>query len=119
MSKYNLNDKSFRLLENSDHGAVSDRTTFHYTQEDEIVTATYQGGGVMDGQILAKWQSEDQLEMRYHCVMNDHSLKAGQAIAKVLLNKQGLLELHLDWKWFGIQAEKGHSIYIEVDTKTK
>ena len=53
MPPINLNKKIFRLIENSDHGAVSGSTMFHYNQSGNIITATYTGGGVLNGQILA------------------------------------------------------------------
>ena len=110
----NLNNKVFRLLSNSDHGAVSGSTIFHYKQLNGKVTASYSGGEVIDGQILAAWRSPDQLEMRYQCIMKDHTLKAGKAIAKVKINDVGLIELHLDWQWLGGNSERGTSVYIEV-----
>jgi len=46
--------------------------------------------------------------------MDDHSLKTGKAMAIVQINKDGLIELHLDWQWLGSNSGKGNSIYIEV-----
>ncbi len=114
MPSFNLNDKRFRLLENSANGAVTDDTTFHYSQKDDVITAIYSGGGVMDGQVMATWGPSGQLEMRYHCIMDDHTLKAGKALADALLNDSGLIELHLDWEWLGDTLEKGNSVYIEI-----
>lgn len=113
MGKFNLDNRQFQLLVNSDNGAVSDQTTFHYTEEDGLVTATYAGGSVIEGQIIGKWISDDQLDMRYHCILQDHSLKAGKAIAQVIKNNDARIELHLDWQWLG-RGDKGKSVYIET-----
>ena len=109
-----LDNKKFQLLGNSDHGSVSEDTTFHYRQQNDIVTAMHKGGGVLGGQILATWRSTEQLEMRYHYIMHNHSLKAEKAIALVKENDDGLIELHLDWKWLGDNIELGNSVYIEI-----
>jgi len=114
MPSFDLNNRKFQLLQNSDHGAVSDQTSFLYKQEGNLITADYSGGGVKAGKIIAAFRSEDLLEMRYQCVMDDRTLKAGKAMAKVILNDKSLIELHLDWEWLDDGDEKGKSVYVEL-----
>ena len=119
MALVNLNNRHFQLLSNADHGVVSAQTSFHYQHEGNLVTAKYDGGGVKAGRIIATFRSDDLLEMRYQCILDDETLKAGKAFAKVKLNKAGLIELHLNWEWLGAgEGEKGQSVYVEVGLRS-
>lgn len=50
---YNLEGKTFRSVANSDNGDVSGETVFHYRQQGTVVTATYSGGDVLAGHLIA------------------------------------------------------------------
>ena len=52
--------------------------------------------------------------MLYQCLTIDNELKAGQAIANVIIHTNEKIELHLDWKWIGSHKGTGTSIYVEV-----
>lgn len=113
MSKFNFNNKTFTLLQNSPNGNVSNETVFKYQQNGDLVTAEYVGGTIKYGKIIAILQG-DILEMLYQCVTTDNQLKAGKAIAKIILTAEGKLKLSLNWEWLQAGNEKGQSEYIEV-----
>ncbi|MFT4665697.1 MAG: hypothetical protein ACI8YQ_002912 [Polaribacter sp.] len=52
--------------------------------------------------------------MRYHCLTTEDVLKSGKAIAKVILNEEQKILLHLDWEWLDGGGEKATSVYIEM-----
>lgn len=54
MSSFNLNNKSFALLQNSEKGEVDSDTIFKYQQEAKLVTAEYCGWCIKYGK-LEKW----------------------------------------------------------------
>jgi hypothetical protein len=45
--RYNLEGVVFRSVSNTANGDVDSRTVFLYRQADDIVTATYSGGGAL------------------------------------------------------------------------
>ena len=101
------------MVDNSSEGKVNTDTLFQYSQKDQLIEATYMGGPIIKGYIIATLEA-DTLSMLYQCLTIDNELKAGQALAKVILNKDEKLELHLDWKWIGSHKGTGTSIYVQV-----
>jgi len=112
MKKINFHNKSFKLLENSSNGKVNSEAIFNYQQEGDLVTAEYSGGGVIYGKIIAEHQG-DSLKMLYQCYTEEQELKAGKAIADIVITEEDKIKLSLNWKW--LESEKtGTSIYIEI-----
>ena len=65
MTAINYHGRTFRSVNNSSNGEVDPDTIFHYSQKDEIVWATYQGGAIRWGTLIAKVNDDGCLEMRY------------------------------------------------------
>ncbi|MGW9684347.1 hypothetical protein [Flagellimonas sp. 2504JD1-5] len=112
MQRYNLNNKTFLLLENSENGKVTSDTVFRYQQEGNLITAEYDGGTIRYGKIIAKLH-EDKMEMLYQCITMEGELKAGKAKARIRLDANDKIHLYLDWEWLGDSSKKGTSEYIE------
>lgn len=112
MKKFDFNNKTFLLVENSEKGQVNSETIFKYKQDGNLVTADYYGGSVKSGKIIARLDG-DKLEMVYNCITSDGDLKAGKAIADVSLNEHGKIKLKLNWEWLDKSGEKGTSEYLE------
>ena len=89
MNKFNFNNKSFYLVENSKSGKVNSDTVFNYQQKENIVTADYYGGTIKYGKIIATLDN-DILHMLYQCVTSENELKAGKAVAKVSFTQYNL-----------------------------
>ena len=115
MKEFNLNNKKFALVTNSENGQVNDETIFHYWQEKDIVTAEYSGGTIRTGKIIALLKG-NTLEMLYNCLTTDNELKAGKATTIVSTNEFGKLKLFLDWRWLNQSIDTtGKSEYIEIE----
>lgn len=112
MSKYNFNNKTFSLVENSENGRVNSETIFQYKQEGNLVTADYSGGSIIYGKIISHLEGS-QLIMLYQCLTSRNELKAGKAIAEISLTAANKIKLNLKWEWLGDKNEKGVSEYIE------
>ena len=52
-----------------------------FTADDEYVTATYAGGGVRFGQVLARRTTDDALDMHYHAGSASGAIRAGHGRA--------------------------------------
>jgi hypothetical protein len=104
----------FRSVENSDGGDVSAATTFHYHQVGNLVWATYSGGSVRFGTLLAKADTDGNLDMRYQHVSMDGTFKSGECQSRPERLADGRLRLHERWRWTGGAEGQGISIIEEL-----
>ena len=104
----------FRSVANSDGGDVNDQTTFHYRQRDNVVWATYAGGAVVFGTLLAQVDDSGNLDMRYQHVSVDGSFKSGRCQSRPERLPDGRLRLHERWQWTDGAEGQGVSIVEEV-----
>jgi len=104
----------FRSVANSDGGDVSEETTFHYHQRDNVVWATYAGGSVVFGTLVAKADDFGNLDMRYQHVSVDGSFKSGRCQSRPERLPDGRLRLHERWQWTDGAEGQGVSIVEEV-----
>jgi len=114
MSSFNLNQKTFVLVQNSEKGQVDSETLFEYKQINSRVTAIYSGGSISYGTIIGHLKGAE-LSLLYQYLTNTQQLKAGEAIAHVSTTSTGKLKLSLNWQWLNGEKEKGTSEYIEID----
>lgn len=113
MHQFNLNNKKFKLVQNSENGKVDSQTIFEYKQDANLVTADYFGGTIKYGKIIALLDG-NKLDMLYQCITEDFQLKAGKAKAEITIEINGKLKLILDWEWLTEPSQKGKSEYIEI-----
>lgn len=77
MMNFNLDGRIFRSVANSATGEVSEATVFRYRQEGMVVWATYAGGAIRYGQLVAVVIADGSLDMRYHHVNTAGALMTG------------------------------------------
>ena len=111
------NNKTFHSVSNTANGEVSHETVFHYKQEGNIVTATYSGGAVAQGHLIALVDAQGVLDMRYHHVNTSGELMTGTCRSTPELLPDGKIRLHEEWQWTNRDGSKGKSI-IEEDGST-
>jgi len=104
--------KTFRTVKNAASGDVSGETRFHYHQDGDLVWATYEGGGVRFGTLVAKADSEGRLDMRYHHLSVDGRLKTGRCTSIPEKLADGRLRVHESWQW--TDGGAGTSVIEEV-----
>jgi hypothetical protein len=104
----------FRSVANSAGGDVDGETTFHYHQRGDVVWATYAGGSVVFGTLLAKADDEGNLDMRYQHVAVDGTFKSGRCQSRPERLPDGRLRLHERWQWTDGARGQGESIIEEV-----
>lgn len=95
---FNLNNKIFTAVQNSESGEVSNQTRFHYFQQDKMIWAEYQGGEILKGFLIGKWISDCQIEFSY------------QHLNQRLENRLGRER----WQWLDT-LETGQSQIIEMN----
>ena len=83
----------FTPVANTDNGEVNSSTVFHYRQRGNIVWATYEGGDIRFGTLVAKVDEEGRLDMRYSHVNRDGRLMTGRCDSVPELLPDGRLRL--------------------------
>lgn len=75
---FDYDGRSFRTVSNTEGGETNAETVFHYRQEGDIVWATYKGGEVIFGTLLAKADEEGRLDMRYRQLSRSGEWRGGR-----------------------------------------
>ncbi len=109
-----FDDRTFASVTNSESGDVGSGTTFHYHQQGDIVWATYQGGVVARGTLIALVLKDGSLDMRYQHVTADGAIKTGTCQSRPEILVDGRIRLHERWQWTEGGTEAGESIVEEI-----
>jgi hypothetical protein len=112
--EYTLDRKTFRSISNTGNGEVSSATIFRYRQSGGVVTATYDGGGIVSGHLIAKVLPTGQLDMRYHHLNASGELMLGKCLSTPRQLADGRLAFSEDWQWLSGDLSSGHSEIEEV-----
>lgn len=114
MNKINYDNRFFRAVGNSASGEVSSETVFHYKQENAVVWATYAGGEIRFGTLVAKVLPGDKLEMRYSHVNRRGELMTGECVSTPEILSDGRIRLFEKWRWTCGDFSDGESIVEEI-----
>ena len=114
MTTIHYHGKKFRTMNNTINGEVNHETIFNYYQSDHRVWATYSGGGVFEGHLIAIVDPSGNLDMRYHHLNDRNELMTGKCQSRPEILADGRLILHEAWEWTCKDFSKGHSIIEEI-----
>ncbi len=114
MSDINYHDRFFVPVENSASGEVGRGTVFHYRQRGEVVWATYEGGQIRFGTLIAKVNEDGALDMRYQHVNVNGELMTGRCRSMPEVLAGGRLRLHESWQWTSGDCSEGRSTIEEI-----
>ena len=110
----NYHNRYFRSVSNSGSGEVDAETIFHYRQEGDVVWATYSGGAIRQGTLVAKVLENGRLDMRYSHVNTNGELMTGQCLSTPEVLENGRLRMHEQWQWTSGDHSNGTSMIEEV-----
>jgi hypothetical protein len=113
-SSVEYNGRRFRSVENSASGEVGPETVFAYRQDGDVVSATYEGGGVRSGVLIATADSQGNLDARYAHVNEAGGLMTGECRTKPEVLPDGRLRLHEEWRWTSGDESSGRSVVEEI-----
>lgn len=114
MTRINYDNRRFTPQNNTANGEVNSSTVFHYHQQETVVWATYAGGSVRFGTLIANVLDDDSLDMRYSHVNANGDLMTGKCRSIPELLSDGRLRLHETWTWTSGDNSSGSSIVEEV-----
>lgn len=110
----NLDQRLFVSRANTTNGDVNGDTRFHYRQAGARIWATYDGGPVRFGALVAVGDSAGRLDMRYHHLGPGGTLRTGACVATPELLSDGRLRLNEEWRWTNGDLSAGRSVVEEV-----
>lgn len=105
---------TFASVSNTDNGEVTGDTVFHYRQDGDVVWATYEGGAIRKGTLVAVVAADGALDMRYAHVNAKGELMTGVCRSTPELLADGRLRLHEAWQWTSGDRSAGTSIVEQV-----
>ena len=111
----NLNKKVFKALSNSENGEVNDDTVFYYSQKENIISAEYNGGEIIKGNLIGKQLANGDFDFVYHHINKDRQLKIGKCLSKAILQDDGKIKLYEKWQWLNNDLSVGTSELIEIE----
>lgn len=106
---------SFRSVENPD-GEVDGETRFFYRQAGGRVWATYRGGSIAFGSLVAAAAGDGRLDMRYQHVNRDGDWREGRCRSTPERLPDGRLRLHESWQWTAGAEGRGESTVEQVSS---
>jgi hypothetical protein len=109
-----LNNRIFAAAFNTPNGDCNSGTQFHYRQDGGRVWATYAGGRVQFGSLVAIGDAEGCLDMRYQHVDAGGQLRTGKCRATLETLADGRVRLHERWQWTNGDLSEGQSIVEEL-----
>lgn len=110
----NYNNKKFRPIINTENGETSHDTLFHYIQNENILTSSYQGGNILVGHLIGLVDNEGNINMCYHQINKMGQLMTGKCQSRPEFMANGKIRLHEKWEWTSGDQSSGHSIIEEI-----
>ncbi len=107
-------DATAASLDVAPSGDVGPDTLFRYHQDGDVVWATYGGGRVQFGTMIATVNPDGTLETRYQQVATDGTIKAGRCRSTPEFLSDGRVRLHEEWAWTEGDSGSGSSIVEEL-----
>ena len=106
--------RRFRSVGDSETGEVGPETVFDYSQDGDVVSATYGGRGVRSGVLIATVDNEGNLDARYAHVNASGDLMTGECRTTPEALPDGRLRLHEEWRWTSGDGSSGRSVVEEI-----
>ena len=114
MAPINYNGRVFRSVSNTANGEVDRQALFDYHQQGQIVWATYQGGAIQWGTLIARVDEAGRLDMRYQHINLAGELMTGECLSTPEILPDGRIRLHETWQWISGDRSVGQSVVEEI-----
>lgn len=112
--KINYNNRKFKPISNSDNGEVSSEMIFHYKQNGNIISCSYQGANIVQGHLIGLVGDFGCIDMRYHQINSEGKIMTGLCKSIPEFRPDGKIRLLEEWKWTSGDESEGKSILEEI-----
>jgi hypothetical protein len=110
---WSYDGRTFGLVENSANGDNRPGVTFAYRQAGNRVWATYSGGDVTFGSLVARVMGSGELDMRYQH-WGPSGVRTGRCHSRPEWLADGRLRLHEEWQWTNGDGSPGRGVIEEL-----
>ena len=110
----NYNNRKFKPVSVSTNGQISSDIIFHYKQEQNVVTCSYEGGSIVKGQLLGIIGAGGDIEISYHQINKEGLIMTGRCSSKPEIMGNGKIRLIESWQWTSGDLSKGSSVLEEL-----
>ena len=93
-------------------GVATTETTFRYSEDGDVVSATYDGGTIRLG-FLVGTRTGDSLDFRYVQLHYDGSTASGHCVTELEQLDDGRIRLNESWEWDS-RPGSGQSVAEEI-----
>jgi len=111
---WDFDHRVFLTAANTPNGNCTSDTRFRYRQNGGRIWATYDGGTVRFGSIVAVGDSRGRLDMRYQHVDVANQLRTGKCTASPEVLPDGRIRLLEEWQWTNGDFSEGRSVVEEI-----
>ena len=112
MVAFNFNNVRMTVVKTAKTGVVNKETVFTFQQADNIVSAEYEGGGVVKGYLVGKLTGEE-LQFRYCQLGSAEDLDGGLSNCIVSTTPDGRLRIIERFQWES-RGDAGENIFEEI-----
>lgn len=109
-----LNGIKMNVIKTAENGVVNHETIFHFSQNEGLVTAEYQGGKILKGFLVGKLSPQNQLEFSYCQMQIDGKLDNGLSICQLSKDENGKIILTEYFEWKSRPGEFGTNVFQEL-----
>jgi hypothetical protein len=109
-----LDGRTFFTGSNTANGDADAATRFEYRQNGARVWATYRGGRVRFGSLVAVGDLSGRLDMRYQHVGADDVFRTGLCLSVPEVLPDGRVRLVEEWQWTNGDRSSGRSVLEEI-----
>lgn len=106
------NNRFFKGCENYDSGDFNQDTVFHYRQTEDIIWATFRGGGVKFGTAVGTMNEDSSFFIGWQYISSGGDLITGTSVSAPEILPDGRIKIHESWSIDG--GESGISSVIET-----
>jgi hypothetical protein len=106
----NYDGRRFRPVDKTSNSETSAETVFIYSQQGQVVTATYAGGAILFGHLIGLVDGDGVIEMPYHHVNTSLELQTGVCRSTPEVLPDGRIRLHEAWRWTSGDCSAGRSV---------
>lgn len=110
----NYHNRSFRVQSNSENGETDTETIFHYQQNGTILTCSYAGSQILQGQLLGIVRPDGSIDMRYHQINTHGEIMTGKCLSIPEILPDNRIRLHEQWQWTSGDHSAGESLLEEI-----
>jgi hypothetical protein len=89
-----LDDRYFASVISYREGDLEQDIIFHFHQQQGLISATYEGGGIRFGTLLGRFEGPELLDMRYQHLAGDGALASGGFALRAEVLADGRYRLH-------------------------